>query len=338
MLRDNKGRAWPPLEMLSGRIELEPGQVSGDIGPRFDGKLLTDSEVNELTLTVQSLLGIQELQWRIPINVQPSPSQNDTLRGSELPVGQVWYYGGLEFKLERIEISANDINTKFYITNNTTIPFIFEPRFDSGFFELKDNLGRIWQPTTGTTDRIALNPGDTSGDIGPRFDGTWLVDQNVQSLGLTVRGLLGVPEAKWVFEVNKLPQNPTRLDTSPGTMLTIGEPWWFSDLVLRLDRVEIGQSDINTKFYVSNYTQSIFVFEYGPNLGYFLMIDNKGRTWSVTSTPEGRTVLFPEQSSGDIGPRFDGTYLSDPEVSYVVLIVKGLFGFEDAMWKIDITH
>ncbi len=100
----------------------------------------------------------------------------------------------------------------------------------------------------------------------------------------------------------------------------------------------IGGTDLNTKFYVTNKTNSLFVFAYGPSHGYFSMVDNKGRNWSVQSVPEGKAILTPQATTEDIGPRFDGKYLSDSEVAYTILTVKGLLGVSEARWKIDIVR
>ena len=118
----------------------------------------------------------------------------------------------------------------------------------------------------------------------------------------------------------------------------MGQPWRHNDLILRIDRVEIGSSDLNTKFYVTNKTDSVFVFGYGPTQDYFSLVDNKGREWTPQTIPEGREVLNPESTSSDIGPRFKGEYLDDPQVTYVILIVKNLFGVSEAQWKIDIVR
>ncbi len=338
VLTDNKGRAWAPIHMFDGNVTLAPGEVSEDLGPRFDGKLLRDPEVTELLLTVEGIKNTPSLSWVIPINSLNSPSTSDTTVDSPLRVGDQWNHHGVIFYLERVELNSIEVNTKLYVRNETNSPIIFDPHYENGNFELIDNLGRNWLPVHGYTELVVLNPGQTSGDIGPRFDGSLLADHDVQQLTLHLNGLLDVQDARWVFELNLQPDNPKLSNTPTGKILTVGQPWRHNDLILRLDRVEIGSSDLNTKFYVTNKTDSVFVFGYGPTQDYFSLVDNKGREWTPQTIPEGREVLNPESTSSDIGPRFKGEYLDDPQVTYVILIVKNLFGVSEAQWKIDIVR
>lgn len=338
VLSDNKGRAWSPVHIPSSTITLATGQTSGDIGPRFDGHLLSDSGVTQLLLKVEGIKDSQPITWLIDLNSLGLPSSSDTQVDTILQVGKRWYYRGLIFYLDRVEINTNDVNTKFYVTNETDAPLVFEPHYDKGYFTLIDNKGRSWSPINDYTDRIVLNPGQTSGDIGPRFNGSLLVDQGVQKLTLVFDGLFGVSKAKWVFDVNVQSTDPKLTNTPTGKLLTVGQPWRHNDLVLRLDRVEIGSSDLNTKFYVTNKTDSTFVFEHGQKYSYFSLTDNKGREWPLVTIPEGKEVLRPEAVSTDLGPRFGGEFLKDPEVTYVILTVKNLLGISEAKWKIDIVR
>lgn len=337
VLTDNKGRAWTPRRIPDGKVDLGPGQTSGDIGPDFDGSHLWDEGVTELTLRVQDLGGTGQLTWHIAVNPIPSPYDTDTESGTILQVGQAWLSRGRELKLDRVEIRASDVNTKLYLTNKTSDPILFQPGFGRGYFELKDNLGRVWKPLENSDDRTVLSSGATSGDIGPRFAGDWLDEPQVQTLFFSVRGLAGIGEAHWSFTINKRPQNSQRPSTSPDSVLTVGEPWRSDDIVLRLGSVDVSASGINTHFFVSNETDSVFVFQTAASIQNFRLVDSKGRLCEQVQTVEGRVALQPGKTSGDIGPRFSCS-LGDPDVTYATLTVTNLLGVQEAKWKIDVTH
>ena len=272
------------------------------------------------------------------ISIPPKTNTVAPKASGDLKVGQVWQFGDLEFKLEKVEINPNDVNTKFYVTNRSTKPFAFDPRFDQGYFQLSDNEGNSWNATDGAREVVVLNSGQTSGDVGPRFDGKRLTNPKVTRLTLRVKPSADSPEVRWSFEVNLRPNNPVLSDTPSQTVLDVGMPWNYGDIVYRLDRVELGTNDVNTKFYVTNKTDSVFVFETGAQLGYFTLTDSKGKTYRALDVPEGRYAVNPDATSGDIGPRFDAGFTKDPQIRYVLLTVNGLLGVKNATWRIEIAR
>lgn len=272
-----------------------------------------------------------------PADTSQNPS-NASLSPDNLQVGQAWQYADIEFKLDRVEISPDSINIKFYVTNNSAKPFVFDPRYEQGYFQLSDNQGNTWNAVSGASDVVALNPSQSSGDIGPRFQGTWLTNPQVTQLTLTVKPAANAQVVKWVFYVNQRPEIPVLPDTQSQTILDVGAPWNYKDVIFRLDNVQLESSSINLKFYVTNKTGSVIVFETGSQFGYFTLTDSNGKTYRPESVPADKYALYPDNTSGDIGPRFEAGFFSDPSVTYVLVTLNGLFGVQNATWKVEIAR
>jgi len=265
-------------------------------------------------------------------------TSNASLSPDNLQVGQAWQYADIEFKLDRVEISPDNINIKFYVTNNSAKPFVFDPRYEQGYFQLSDNQGNVWNAVSGASDVVALNPGQSSGDVGPRFQGTWLTNPQVTQLTLTVKPAANAEIVKWVFNVNQRPEIPVLPDTQPQSILDVGAPWNYKDIIFRLDKVEFETSSINLRFYVTNKTGSVIIFETGSQFGYFTLTDSNGKTYRPESVPADKYALYPDNTSGDIGPRFEAGFFTDPQVTYVLVTLNGLLGVQNATWKVEIAR
>lgn len=140
--------------------------------------------------------------------------------------------------------------------------------------------------------------------------------------------------------------------TSP-TVLNFGEPWNHNGVVFFVDRVDFGTRNIYVRYLFINLTDENLAFQYETPYGHYTLSDNTGRVYAFRqslydiNSDYGRELLAPSKNllfsyngegvnfviKGDFFEKYREIDYSN--IEYFLFRMDGVFGVQNAVWKIE---
>jgi len=133
------------------------------------------------------------------------------------------------------------------------------------------------------------------------------------------------------------PTNTPMINTTSDTILEVGEPWIEDGKLLFLDRVNFSGGDIAIYFRILNNTPNIIQFKVEwtdlPTL-----IDNRGVGYEYQSLSSGTVSLDPGEEFSFSYNAYYYIELSDPGITELTVVTRGLSTMNGASWRIPVYH